>query len=240
MYIIRLEETKSTNSYAKLRIKDLKDRTSIVARRQTSGRGRFSRSWVDLGGDNLFLTIILKPSDTFNDVYPNLTQYMSVVLCEIFEQYGISPEIKWPNDVQINGRKIAGILSETVMSGSCLEGIVLGVGVNLNSTKENLSKIQDKAATSLNLECCRDINLEMFLNQLLTKFFEEYDEFLKNGFEYIKNDYIKRNCFLSKELSVKGFNSITTGFAKCVNNRGELVLQTDDNKETVLTIGDIL
>lgn len=240
MEIIRLEETESTNSYAKTHICEFADRAAVHALRQTCGRGRLNRKWVDLGENNLYLSIILKPSNTFNEIYPNLTQYLSVVLSKVLETYGLKPQIKWPNDVLINGKKIAGILSETVMSGGKLEGIVLGIGVNLNAEQADIDAISDKIATSLNIETGKSISLDVFLNKLLTEFFANYDEFLKYGFSLIKADYINRNCFLDTELNVQVFNNIKTGFAKSITDKGELVLKSDDNTETVLTIGDIL
>lgn len=238
--IIQLEEVDSTNSYAKKNISNIEDKTAIITKKQTSGRGRLNRSWVDLGEENLFLSIILKPSETFNEIYPNLTQYLSVTLCKVIESYGIQTQIKWPNDVLIDGKKIAGILSETVMQGQKLEGIVLGVGVNLNSNQEKINAIPNKIATSLNIETQKAIDLKEFLNKLLTEFFEHYDEFLQSGFLQIKDDYIKRNCFLGKELKVQVFNHMESGLAKAVNDLGELVLEDNNKREIVLTIGDII
>lgn len=238
--VIQLEEVDSTNSYGKKLIDKFEDKTAIITKKQTSGRGRLNRSWVDLGEENLFLSIILKPSETFKEIYPNLTQYLSVVLCKVIESYGIKTQIKWPNDVLIDGKKIAGILSETVMQGQKLKGIVLGVGVNLNSNQEKINAIPNKIATSLNIETQKAINLKEFLNKLLTEFFEHYDEFLQSGFLQIKDDYIKRNCFLGKELKVQVFNYIESGIAKAVNDLGELVLEDNNKREIVLTIGDII
>lgn len=239
MKVIKLEKVDSTNNYAKLNIENFADKTIIHALSQTSGRGRLNRSWVDLGKGNLFMSFVLKPSDCFNEIYPNITQYLSVALCNVLESYGLKPEIKWPNDVLISGKKIAGILSETVMSGNVLKGIVVGIGVNLNSNNDDISSIPDKIATSLNLEIGKDVDLDVFMNELTEEFFKNYDAFLGNGFEFIKNDYINRNCFLNKELNVQIFNNVETGLAKSINDRGELVLLKDD-KELVLTIGDIL
>lgn len=238
--VIQLEEVDSTNSYGKKHIDEFGDKTAIIAKKQTSGRGRLNRSWVDLGEENLFLSIILKPSETFNEIYPNLTQYLSVTLCKVIESYGIQTQIKWPNDVLIDGKKIAGILSETVMQGQKLKGIVLGVGVNLNSNQKKINAIPNKIATSLNIETQKAIDLKEFLNKLLTEFFEHYDEFLQSGFLQIKDDYIKRNCFLGKELKVQVFNHMESGLAKAVNDLGELVLEDNNKREIVLTIGDII
>lgn len=239
MKTVYLEKVESTNLFAKSNLHELEDRTVVHASMQTAGRGRLQRKWADLGGENLFMTIILKPSDTFNEIYSNLTQYLSVVLCDLLEEYGVSAEIKWPNDVQINGKKIAGILSETVMQGNKFNGLVLGIGVNLNAGETALAAVPDKAVTSLNLEINSAVNLDEFRCRLIEKFFAGYDEFLKYGFEYIKESYIKRACFFNRELCVKVFNDEKKGIAKSVTNKGELVLE-NNNKEFVLTIGDIL
>ena len=239
MKVIKLEQVDSTNNYVKLNIENFADKTILHALSQTSGRGRLNRSWVDLGEGNLFMSFILKPSDSFNEIYPNITQYLSVALCKVLESYGLKPEIKWPNDVLIEGKKIAGILSETVMSGNILKGIVVGIGVNLNSNNDDISSIPDKVATSLNLEIGKDVDLDVFMSELTEEFFKNYDAFLENGFEFIKHDYIIRNCFLNKELNVQVFDNVETGLAKSINDRGQLVLLKDD-KELVLTIGDIL
>ena len=94
MKIIRLNEVNSTNLYAKEHLFELPDKTVIVSDKQTAGRGRFDRKWIDLGLGNIFATIVLKPSTDFSDVYPNLTQYLSVVLANTLEEYGVKTEIK--------------------------------------------------------------------------------------------------------------------------------------------------
>ena len=236
---IRLEAIDSTNSYAKLHIDDLADRSVVHALRQTSGRGRLNRSWVDLGEGNLFLSIVLKPSDVFNEVYTHLTQYLSVCLCKVLSQYGVEAQIKWPNDVLIDGKKIAGILSESVIQGGRFKGVILGIGVNLNAKANDILNIPDKVATSLNIEVGKNVDADCFRKQLLDVFFFNYENFLSMGFEMIKNDYISRNCFIGKDINIQVFDRIESGFAKSVNDKGELVLRKDD-EDLVLTIGDIL
>ena len=240
MDYIALEEIDSTNNYAKVNIDNFADRTIIHAKRQTSGRGRLTRSWVDLGEGNLFMSIVLKPSDTFNEIYPNITKYLSVALCKVLESYGLTPQIKWPNDVLVDGKKIAGILSESVMQGGKFKGLIVGIGVNLNAKQADVDLIPDKIVTALNLELGKNVDKDSFMKNLVDEFFINYDKFLENGFEMIKQDYINRNCFLNKELNVQIFNNIETGFAKSVDANGALVLQTQNEKELVLTIGDIL
>ena len=241
MRVIKLEETKSTNTYSKENLTLLEDKTVVHALRQTHGRGRLNRTWVDLGENNLFFSIVLKPSTDFKAVYSNLTQYVSVILCKIFENYGLNPKVKWPNDVMIDGqRKICGILCETVIENSELKGIILGIGINLNASKEDVENIPDRVVTALNLETGASVNPDAFLNEFLSEFFKTYDEFLSKGFDFIMNDYLKRNCFLEKDLSVQVLNDVKSGYAKGINDNGELILQTADNKDLILNIGDIL
>ncbi len=235
---IFLENIDSTNLWAKSKLEDLEDKTVVFAEAQTQGRGRLQRTWVDLGKGNLFLSLVLKPEENFNQHYANLTQYLSVTLCNVLEEYNIKPEIKWPNDVLINGKKIAGILAETSVVGTTFKGLVLGIGVNLNADEKDFVKI-DKKVTSLNLELGKSIDMIEFKDKLVSKFFENYEKFLAEGFEFIKKDYLSRANFLDKEVCVALVNETKEGVAKRVTDNGELVLATGEN-EFILNIGDIL
>lgn len=237
---IGFDEINSTNSYALENIKNLEDKTVIFAHRQTNGRGRFNRIWVSDNSDNLYFSIALKPCTELNTVLPlaNLTQYMSVVLCQILETYGASAQIKWPNDVLIDGKKIAGILAETSIKSSKLEGLVLGVGINLNSTEEEIAKI-DQKATSLNLEIDKKVDKELFLREIISRFFERYDEFLSTGFNMIKNDYTQRCSFLGSQITVKEPGTSLNAIAESILDDGSLRVKTNDTTKTLKT-GDIL
>lgn len=240
MRVIRLETVDSTNIYAKSHIEVLCDKTVVQAMRQTHGRGRLNRNWVDLGENNLFFSIVLKPSTDFKPLYANLTQYACVVLSNILENYGINAQIKWPNDIMIDGeRKISGILSETVIEGGILKGIIIGIGINLNAEKSVLESVPDRIVTALNQEVGYAINSQSFLSDFLNEFFADYQQFLMQGFDFIKSDYIKRNCFLDKNLTVQVLNELKSGYASGITEDGALILKKD-NKDVILTIGDIL
>lgn len=245
MEYVFLESVDSTNKYAKEHIGDFSDKTVIYTDNQTSGRGRLERKWSFMGKDNIYASIILKPSEEMKEVYSNLTQLLCVVLAQTFEEYGVKPTIKWPNDIRIDGKKISGILAEGVGANDSksgrykLEGLVIGFGVNLNTKIENLSNI-DQPATSLNIEIGHEINKKIFLKKVLEKFCLLYDRFIENGFLLIREDYIRRAGFLNKEVTVKVFDKTISGIVKDITENGALKLTDKDNKEHVLLIGDIL
>ena len=239
MNLFYLEEIDSTNKYAKEHINDLSDKTVVYTYRQTNGRGRLERKWSYLGEDNIYASIILKPSEEMKEVYSNLTQYLCVILAQTFEEYGVIPKIKWPNDIQINSKKISGILAEGVIEHGKLEGLILGFGINLNTKKELLEQI-NQPATSLNIETGEIIDKEIFLKKLLERFCLMYDKFIEEGFILIKNEYIRRAGFLNKEINVKVFDNTISGIAKEITDNGALKLIDKQNKEHVLLIGDIL
>lgn len=236
---VYLETIDSTNKWAKEHISELEDKTVVYTYNQTAGRGRLDRKWNNIGSDNIYASIVLKPSNKMKDVYSNLTQYLCLVLAETFEEYGVAPKIKWPNDIQINSRKISGILAEGVNDGEKLEGIVLGVGINLNTSKEILDLI-NQPATSLNIETGKKIDKEEFLQKVLNKFCLLYDKFIEEGFLLIKGNYINRVSFLGKDVSVRIFDKTVEGRAVEITDNGALKIVDKNNKEQILLIGDIL
>ena len=239
MELLFLDTVDSTNKYAKEHLAELKDKTIVYSALQTAGRGRMQRKWNSNSGDNIYASIVLKPSKELKEVYSNLTQYLSLVLAETIEDYNIYPKIKWPNDVRINGKKISGILAESVIEKNELKGIILGFGVNLNCKKEDLEKI-DQPATSLNLETGMEIDRENFLKMVIDKFCLRYNRFIEEGFLFIKEDYIRRAEFLNDTVTVKVFDKDITGVVKEITDNGALKIIDKNNKEHVLLIGDIL
>jgi len=239
MNLIFFETIDSTNTYAKKNIDSLADKDIVHTNHQTQGRGRFDRSWTDLGAENIYMTIVLKPSDKMDEVYSNLTQYLSVILCRELEELGLKPQIKWPNDVLLNGKKVCGILAEAVFKGGNLKGIALGIGVNLNASRVDLSQI-DRPATSVNLELWEDINRNEFMQKLLNSFFEDYEVFLEHGFSSIREEYKLHASFLNQTLKIAVFETIKEGFSKDINEHGALVLTDKNGEDHVFNMGEII
>ncbi|MCI1273936.1 MAG: biotin--[acetyl-CoA-carboxylase] ligase [Clostridiaceae bacterium] len=236
---IYFEYLDSTNEYAKERFDDIEDKTIVVAEHQISGHGRYNRKWLDLGDENLYMSFVLKPSNDIKRCYANLTQYLSVIICKVLDDYGIDTVIKWPNDVLVNNKKIAGILCESVLKRRSFKGLVLGTGINLNVKSDKLDMVSDRKVTALNLETGENINKSLFLETLCEKFFENYDDFLENGFSAISKIYRKKMLKSGSPITIKGFNTMVTGFVVGINDYGELLLNSGGNVIT-LNYGDII
>jgi BirA family biotin operon repressor/biotin-[acetyl-CoA-carboxylase] ligase len=133
MRVVRLDETASTNTLcAELGLSGAETGLAVVARRQTAGRGRLGRVWHTPDGDNLFLSILHR-SRLPSYHLAGLTLDVGVTLCSVLEGLGLRPTLKWPNDVLLDGRKVAGVLCELHEAGGVF--VVIGVGLNVQAQK---------------------------------------------------------------------------------------------------------
>jgi BirA family transcriptional regulator, biotin operon repressor / biotin---[acetyl-CoA-carboxylase] ligase len=239
--IEHFEEIDSTNGYALRNLHTLPDRQVIIADVQTQGRGRMNRTWVSDRKGNVYLSIVLKPCDKVNNQLPlsGITQYMSIIVCKSLESYGAKTEIKWPNDVIVGGRKIAGVLSQASVRGDNFKGLVLGVGVNLNLSQEDIDRI-DQPATALNLLTRAIVDRDSFIKELLDGFFESYDAFLTEGFPLIMEDYVSRSKLLSKQITISTTNSTEIVTALKIRNDGTLIVLMGDLREKTVAAGEIV
>jgi len=234
------ESLESTNDYAIRHLEELGDRQIILAETQTSGHGRLGRTWVSHIPGNIYISLVLKPDLPLDEDSPlaNITQYMSLCICDVLHAYGVVGTIKWPNDVLVDGRKICGLLSQTSIREGRLIGYVLGVGINLNMSAEVLAGI-DQPATALNL--CTDVPVdrEAFLSRLLERFFGEYEALLEQGYKLIETRHTARSPFLGTQITVSLPGRTLTGEATAYDGRGRLQLLTPSGTIATLTIGDV-
>ncbi len=237
----RLRKTSSTNKYALRHLLSLPDRHIVRADIQTRGQGRLDRSWFSEIPGNIYASFILKPQHCPDGSLPlaALSQYLSVCICEVMDNYGISADLKWPNDILVNTKKIGGILGQSGFRGEYLEGIVLGTGINLNMDKSALSTIS-QPATSLNLLTETPVDSDLFLNRLAIKFFAGYDNFLEKGFPMIKKKYIRRSPYLGTRIRVILADREIIGKAVGFDDNGFLVMLDDSGRNHTVTAGDVL
>ena len=230
--ILYFETLDSTQTYLKNHFQELDDQTVIVTDQQTAGRGRFDRQWVSQPG-GLYFSVLLKPTKI--DFLANLTQLMALSVCQAAEKYAIQPNLKWPNDVQVNGKKLCGILSEAVVQNSQVACLIIGAGVNVE--QKDLSNV-GQPAISLR-EAGVMVDKQDFLQTLLTFFWQHYESVLQYGFAAIRTSYLERFPFLGKQIAVRNGTAAVTGVAHDLSPQGTLLLQTQQGLQEIL-IGDLL
>jgi BirA family transcriptional regulator, biotin operon repressor / biotin---[acetyl-CoA-carboxylase] ligase len=236
--LLEFDQLPSTNAYALAHLSELHHGDVVIARIQTAGRGRLDRTWISHHPGNAALSIILKPSKAAL-LQPAITHYLAVVLCQTIEMDGVKPSIKWPNDVQVGGCKIAGILAEARMDGQRFLGMALGLGVNLNLSPALLAAV-DQPATALNLLLGRPVDRDGFIRNLLNRFFEGLDAFLRGGFKSVRHDYEHRAAFLGQFITVRQLTGAISGMARSIDVDGALLLETEDGGQHLLRAGDLI
>lgn len=238
--VIEFAELDSTNRHACAHLAELAHGDVIHAAIQTAGRGRMERRWISHMPGNLCLSIVLKPDAARVAELPlaNLSQLLALSLCRVLESAGATTTIKWPNDIQVRARKIAGILAETVVRGSEFLGLVLGVGVNLNLDTKALATI-DQPATSLADELNRLVDVARFRDDLLAEFFTHYEGFLAGGFGMIRDKYLRRCSFLGQWVEIRHQVETLRGTARGITSHGELELVSPDGLVQTISIGEM-
>ena len=238
--IIELGEVDSTSNYARTHLRGLAHGHVIHARAQTAGRGRWQRSWVSHIPGNLCLTLVLKPAhEPVSDLpLANLSQLLAVSLCRVLGSFGVQATLKWPNDIQVSGSKIAGILAETVVEGQVFLGLLLGIGVNLNLDATTLAAI-DQPATSLSLVLGHQVDVAAFRDSLLAAFFERYEDFLEAGFGLIREEYLHRFPFIGQAVEIRWPMGGGRGQVRTVNEQGALELLAPSGEVETITLGEI-
>jgi len=178
--IKQFSELNSTSIYAHEHLEELSDFEIISCDLQTQGHGQFQRVWYsnNSNGGNIYISIILKPENLSH--LNELTRYVALIGAKTLEEYGIKPKFKYPNDILINGKKIAGFLAESEFIGNKFKGVIVGCGINLNLNEEDIKNI-DIPATSIYLETGKNVDKNNFLNKFLENFKNGYDEFLTDG-----------------------------------------------------------
>ena len=207
--------------------------TVVIAEFQTSSRGRLGRTWVSKRG-NLYLSVVFYP----NRVTLPLIGIVAALAVKksILKITGTRPDIKWPNDIMIHGRKVAGILVESVMMSDQIKYAIVGIGINISLNREEMGEL-GSIATSLNLSLGYEVSRENLLRTLLQELDSLYFD-IKKGISPIQEWRESLNT-LSEKVSVAHGGSKIEGIAEDVDNLGNLIIRTDDGNLVTLTSGDV-
>ena len=230
--IHRYKEIGSTNDYALSNKDTLVCGDVVVADKQTNGHGRFDRKWFSDNEENVYLTVVLGEVSNLSAI----PLYTAVILVRVLESLGVKANIKWPNDILVESKKIAGVLVQSAIQ-KFIPFAVVGVGFNIELT-DNEKELIGNTAISL-----RDLGLVVgkneFINMFLEKFFGMFNDFNTQGFSYIKDEYEFNSSLIGEQITVRCSKLERTGKVIGFSEVGEILLQ-ENNQIVAITSGEVL
>ncbi len=225
----------------------------IVARQQTSGRGRHGRTWVSEKDAGLYFSIVLRPRLEMRFL-PLVTLMAGVAAYDTLREYGLDPDIKWVNDILVNEKKISGILAETVETAKGV-AVIVGIGINIKSS--NVPPEMADTATSIETEISSppyeegvdafrgrggSFSSEISLQQTLAKFLDYFYSILnsENGPKEILDEWRRRSSYFSgKKVRVVLENETIIGTTEGLEVNGALRVRKTDGNVTIIQAGDV-
>lgn len=241
MEIIRQHFTTidSTNSWAKLHAHELqRDKITLVtADTQTAGRGRFKRKWESPPGRNIYASFCFFV-EGYSPHIGNIPQVLALSTAKILKTMDFDPSLKWPNDILLSEKKVAGILAETTALDQLC--VVIGIGLNVNMPKALLQKI-DRPATSLMVESGRTYDPEEILAKLAQTFSADLDRFFSRGFTPFIEPY-RQSMSRNPDRTIR-FNdnkNIWEGKLHAINEEGSISLKLFNGEIKTFIAGEIL
>lgn len=212
--------------------------TLVTAAEQTGGRGRFKRHWESPKGVNIYATFCFLVDKKRPDI-GQIPQLLALSAVQIVEELKFFPTIKWPNDVMLNGKKMAGILCETIEYEGKL-GVVCGIGLNVNMTLETINKI-DQPATSLFVESGKEYPVEDIAEKLAKYFGMNLQIFMLAGFSTFFEAFQSRSHYQPGQvICVQDGMHTWQGEFVCLNPDGSISLKLQDGAVKVCLSGEII
>ncbi|MGH7474001.1 MAG: biotin--[acetyl-CoA-carboxylase] ligase, partial [Candidatus Methylomirabilales bacterium] len=235
-------EVDSTNLIAQeLARKGEGEGTVVVADAQTAGLGRAGKSWFSPPGVNLYLSVLLRPPVLAREA-TLLSLVGAVATTEAMRREGALAFIKWPNDVLIERRKVAGILAEADFRGEHIDFAVLGIGVNLNVSRAMLKKGLGKVAegaTSLKEAMGKELDRTRLAAALLSQLEAWYQRYLQGGRELILRAWLERSMMMGRRVEVKINGRTLAGIVWGLDEYGLLLLRTDTGRVETIATGEV-
>jgi BirA family biotin operon repressor/biotin-[acetyl-CoA-carboxylase] ligase len=220
------QETTSTNDVAaRLARGGALEGAVVFAESQTKGRGRMGRSWISPAGKGLWFTVLLRP-----DLPPQGTTQLTVAAATALSraitlQTGIVPEIKWPNDLLIRGRKIAGILTEMRAELDRVQEVLLGIGMDVNLEPGDFADGLRRIATSLRIETGQKVNRAELAVAVLRELDRDYQAVMEGRFERLAEQWQERCSTLGCQVAIRFGDRVIRGRAESLDNDGALLVR---------------
>jgi BirA family biotin operon repressor/biotin-[acetyl-CoA-carboxylase] ligase len=230
----------STNSKAyQLALNGAEEGEVVISESQEKGRGRLGREWFSPPFLNLYLSVILRPKISPHQA-SLITLMAAVATADAIQKFsGLFALIKWPNDILLRGRKVAGLLNEIHSEMDRIHFVILGIGINLNTEEKMFSEEIRAGATSLKVEMGQTISRKVFLQSLLQELEKWYTILMKEGSAVILKAWRDRAHIKGRRVKVSSFGETWVGRAIDVDSDGALILETAGGKRKRVVAGDV-
>ena len=218
------QEPPSTNAVAaRLARGEAREGAVVFAESQSKGRGRMGRVWLSPAGKGLWFTVLLRPNIAPAGATQLTIAAATALARAITLQTGIVPDIKWPNDILIRGRKVAGILTEMSAELDHLKDLLLGIGMDVNLETEDFPAALRQTATSLAIETGAKVNRSELAVAILRELDRDYDLINKGHFEVLAEQWQERCSTLGREVSIRVGDRVIRGQAESLDDDGALL-----------------
>ncbi len=223
----------STNEYAKQLLKTSSDIIPFVVRanQQTSGKGQGNNHWDSQANKNLLCSIVVKPEQILCEEQFLISQIVAISLLDVLSEFSPKASIKWPNDLYIGHKKIAGILIENTIMGSNIAHCIIGIGLNINQ-KEFSKHLPNP--TSLALETQQTFEIPQILEQIISKINHYFKNRENIPQKYEKHLYLKGTEHTFYDIHQQAFKGSIIG----VNTIGQLLIRLSDKEQKILTFSN--
>ena len=214
---------------------------AVIASAQTQGRGRLGREWYSASAENLYLSVLFKPTLPTPKLH-SFTLWAGIYICRALQKYVPSAplKIKWPNDLYCDGRKFAGMLTEAKMEGDSLRSIIFGLGINVNSNPNNFPGELRSSATSLYAISGEKTPLNQLTAQMLQAIHCAYETCISsNSAETLPEAWEPLNAIPNQQVTVYQNNQATTGVVRGIDASGALLLEQPDGNLLPIRAGEV-
>ncbi len=234
------EDVISTNEVAKgFASEGKKEGTVIISESQSKGKGRAGRSWLSPKGVGIYLSVILKPNIPSADV-SQLTLVAGVAAAQAIEDVSrLLVSIKWPNDLMIGKKKLGGILLETGSTGSTLNYVIIGIGINVNTDISSFTQEVRSTATSIKDEKGVSLKRIRLIRRLLERLDDWYEIYISGGIGDVIEAWSDLSNTLNHHIVVTSSDRITKGVAVGISHNGALLVKQADGCVEEVMEGDV-
>jgi len=234
------QETTSTNDVAERLARDgVKEGVVVFAEAQSKGRGRLGRTWISPARRGLWFSVLLRPRLPPQSVTQLTVAAATALVRAIRHQIPVTPQIKWPNDLLLNGRKCAGILTEMSGELDSVHHAILGIGVDVNLTRDEFPPDLRRLATSLRVEVGQLIDRPALAAQILRELDRDYEHIGSGRFDEVAEEWEQLCTTIGRRVVVRLGDRRIEGCAEALDSDGALRLRTQHGHLERVTGGEL-